>query len=102
MKDGNKQVRVRRDDLWLMLLSMVRYSMGRSSYIVGSTRTALARHGRDLEPHQRAQVVREIRASLAERERDGKTLGMDMDHREWTVCADEVEQMDKAVLRRRR
>ena len=94
MKDGNKQVRVRRDDLWLMLLSMVRYSMGRSSYIVGTTRTALARHGRDLEPHQRAQVVREIREALAERERFGETLGAETDHREWAVCADEVEQMD--------
>ena len=95
MTDGNKLMKVRRDDLWLMLLSMVRYSMGRSSYIVGTTRTALARHGRDLEPHQRAQVVREIREALAERERDGKPLGMEMDHTEWKVCADEVEQMDR-------
>lgn len=77
------------DTMWTLLICTMRYAMGRSSYIVGSTIDLIRRHAASLTQAQRDQMISEVREELALRERLGKTLGMDMDHRAWTRFANQ-------------
>lgn len=81
---------VRPDDLWTLLLCTVRYAMGRQTYIVSLAGDMVRRYGGSLRPEQVAQIGREIRDALAFEERLGRTLGADMDHREWQRLASEL------------
>ena len=78
------------DDLWTMLLSTVRYAMGRQTYIVGLTCDMVRRYGGSLTFEQTAQIGREIREEVERAERLGRTLGADFDHREWVRLAGEL------------
>ena len=78
------------DHLWPLLLCTIRYAMGRSSCIVGDACDYYRTYRAHLAPHQRAQIGREILEALRFEEGLGKTLGMDMDHREWRRLAQEI------------
>ena len=70
-------------DLWLMLLSMVRYSLGRRSYIVSSCCECLDKYGDSLLPAQKGQIRREICEELSRYELLGLTCGDECDHMTW-------------------
>lgn len=78
------------DHLWPLLLCTIRYAMGRSSCIVGDACDYYRAYRSGLTPWQRAQVGREIAEALDLEERLGRTLGHDMDHREWRRLAQEI------------
>jgi hypothetical protein len=71
-------------DMWLMLLSMVRYALHRSSYIVGDACEMVLRFRGYLTSSQVAQIAREVSDTLEKAESVGATVGMKMDHETWT------------------
>jgi hypothetical protein len=83
------------DDFWHLVLQSVRYCMGRMSYAVGVCCDMVRSYAKHLKPHQVAQIAREIREEVDRAEKDGRTLGMDFDHRAWkelvTWCDAHVE-----------
>jgi len=75
---------VQPDDFWPLVLSAVRYTLGRSSYAVGwASSDLLDRYGSHLTTDQLRQLEREIREALRFAEYDGRTLGGRCDHRAW-------------------
>lgn len=68
-------------DFWIMLLSTVRYSFGRSSYIVSECLELIEKY--KLEESQRTQLHREISDELDRAVRFGTFLGDETNHRIW-------------------
>ena len=84
--------RVTDSELWLMLLSMVRYSMGRSTYIVDDACQLVMKFRNRLKPEQVQQIAKEVAEAAQRAENDGVTLGMEIDHARWKRL---VEQLRK-------
>lgn len=70
-------------DLWMLLLSTVRYSMGRSTYMTSYAVDLVCRYEQSLQTAQLMQIAEEIEMELLRAENAGRTLGMDMDHDSW-------------------
>lgn len=71
-------------EMWLLLLSTVRYAMGRSSYIVSDACGMVRRYAPQcLTRGQIAQVGREVREAVRLATEAGGTLGHAMDQAEW-------------------
>lgn len=83
-------------ELWLMLLSTVRYAMGRSSYIT-STAADLVRQFRSRLTAERVQqIAREVQKDLEIAESTGRTLGHDCDHRGWKKLVEDLTKKGEA------
>ena len=74
---------VRIEDLYSMLVSSVRYAMGRKTYVVGETCDIVRRYRKHLREDQAMIIVRDIQRELDMVERMDFTLGHDQDHRQW-------------------
>jgi hypothetical protein len=70
-------------DLYSMLVGQVRYSLGRSSYIVGDACSQVRRYWRHLREGERAVIGRDVVEELARYERMGRTCGDACDQSEW-------------------
>jgi len=70
-------------DLYSMLVGQVRYSLGRSSYIVGDACSQVRRYWRHLREGERAVIERDVAEELARYERMGSTCGDPCDQSEW-------------------
>lgn len=80
------------DDMWLLLLSTIRYSLGRSSYIVSTCRILYDNYKAYLTIEQRRQIAREVDAELRRCEDRWTTLGMEVDHRTWRQLVTHIDQ----------
>lgn len=80
-------------DIWLMLLSTIRYSMGRTSYIVGTCESLLTTYGQAFTASQLRQIDEEINQYLRE------TCGMPRDIiATWERIANRALIMEQAAL----
>jgi len=79
----NHVPRVAPPDLWVMLLSTVRYSMGRMTYMSNLAGELVIGYAKYLTKMQLEQIVNEIEGELLRCARTNVTLGMDMDDRAW-------------------
>jgi hypothetical protein len=82
---------VAEQDMWVMLLSTIRYAMGRSSYITGLSCDLVKTYEKYLRKEQLEQIRREILEELRRHEEAGATLGMQMDHDGWTKFAADLQ-----------
>jgi hypothetical protein len=73
-----------------MLVSSVRYAMGRRSYIVGQTCDMVRRYRDYLKPTEIQVIARDIGEELDRAKRMNETLGMEMDHKEWVKLLEEL------------
>lgn len=73
-----------------MLVSAVRYALGRSTYITSWTAEAVAKAWPDLTLNARAIILRDVQDALDAAAAAGKTVGMDMDHRAWVGLLESV------------
>jgi hypothetical protein len=74
---------IRTEDLWTMLLSTIRYSMGRRSYVTGLTSDLVKLYSQYLEPTELDQIKREVSKEIEVSEQGGRTLGDPPDHEIW-------------------
>ena len=73
--------------LYLLLVSAIRYALGRSTYIVGSTCETVRAFWPHMTEVNREVLLRDVEEELVRVVRDGRTLGMQMDHDEWSRLA---------------
>lgn len=85
-------MRVDKLDLWVLLLSTIRYSMGRATYMPGLCRDMLNRYHGALTSAQLNQIAEEVRSELRLHERLGHKLGHDCDHKTWIAVAEDAER----------
>lgn len=71
------------DDLWVMIVSTIRYSLGRATYMPGWACEIYQRYKIHLTPDRRKQIYDEVRGEIDRAERNDKLLGMDFDHKQW-------------------
>lgn len=77
-------------DLWLFVICTVRYSMGRTSYVVSEACGMVRRYRKKLKPEQVKKIADEVAYELTMQEKLGATLGHDIDHREWKKLVEEL------------
>lgn len=76
-------VMILRKHLAIMLISTVRYSLGRATYMVGVTCDMVREYAHKIPRASLQVLLRDIATEIDRHERDGRILGHDMDHREW-------------------
>lgn len=74
---------VRNEDLWILLISTVRYSMGRQTYMTSVAPELCLKYRAALSDDQVRQIREEVMSQLSSAEARGGTLGADMDHKSW-------------------
>lgn len=78
-----------------MLISAVRYALGRQSYIVKDTCDFVRLHRFELSENCRRIIIRDIDEALAMYHNLGETCGMECDERQWMrlleVLVDELD-----------
>lgn len=84
-------INLKPDEMFLLLVGAVRYALGRSTYIVSSTCSLIRRHLKDLSYAHKLVLSRDIQSALDHAHREGHTLGMDMDDREWKEILEELK-----------
>lgn len=74
---------VARDHLFSLLVSSVRYALGRSSYVTSLTCGMVTAYAKHLRTHEIEVIIRDIAAELDVAVRKDKHLGMRCDHNDW-------------------
>lgn len=80
-------------DMWVMLLSTVRYSMGRRTYMSSLAGDLLFRYEKYLTTQQLIQVADEIWKELLLQASLGQTLGDDCDDKAWRETVSNLEKL---------
>lgn len=75
-------ISVDNDDLWTMLISTIRYSMGRMTYMPGYCVDLYQSYKSALTVNQIYQIRDEVFRETRDVE-DGRLLGMECDHKTW-------------------
>lgn len=71
------------NDMWILLLSTVRYSMGRQTYMSSLAWELVDTYNQALTDDQLRQIIVEIQDALTTHESLGSTLGSGIDHESW-------------------
>lgn len=82
-------MQVSNEDMWTMLLSTFRYSLGRSTYITGVCVDLFKRYKFALTDMQQKQIVDEVRREISSADLSGRTVGMVCDHDIWRAFVEE-------------
>jgi hypothetical protein len=80
------------EDLWVMFLSTIRYSMGRRTYMSGYCEMMYKSYSKYLNKEQKVQIAHEIRLEVERCELSKKTLGGEVDHRYWKNLWHQIER----------
>lgn len=92
---------VTNNNMWVLLLSTIRYSMGRRTYMSTLAPELVMDYWEYLSTDQLDQIRKEVEKEL-ERDRDNPGwMGMEFDRDSWkyfvVICAEEVERRDTDV-----
>jgi hypothetical protein len=77
------EVAISKIELWIFLNSLLRYSMGRRSYIVSYTCELIEKYNQSLTKQQLTQMKEELERELESCEAVKVTLGDECDHITW-------------------
>jgi hypothetical protein len=80
---SQENVTVLPDDAWVLLLSTVRYSMGRRTYMTELAPTLVLRYATALTDDRLRQIGSEVNEALTRALSMGGTLGSVEDHKLW-------------------
>lgn len=75
-----------------MLISAVRYALGRQTYVVQETTQYLLHCLHKFDEGVRAVIIQDIRDAVERAEARGTTLGMDIDHDDWKRVLDRFHE----------
>ena len=85
--------KVNNNDMWVLLLSTIRYSFGRRTYMSSLSGELVLRYKHFLTKQQLEQIAEEIENELKLSEAQGVTLGMDIDHRAWQTTLRQIREV---------
>lgn len=91
MSESNERVAVSVDDLGTMFICMVRYSLGRSTYVTSDCSLLYDKFRHKLTHFQKRILARDISEDLKRAEARGEFLGMRTDHEGWRQLLAEIE-----------
>ena len=80
-------------DLWALLLSTVRYSMGRRTYMTSYAPELVKRYGQNLSKAQLIQIANEVAAELKRETNHSGYLGDSCDVDNWTKFEKDCRKM---------
>lgn len=83
-----------KNDMWVLLLSTVRYSLGRSTYMTSLAPELVEKYHEYLEEFQLRQVEREIVQELRMYRRMGKKIS---DHSTWLKWAMRLNRIRRKI-----
>jgi len=83
---------VSHEDLYQMLVSHVRYAMGRRSYITACAVEAVKRYWQHLEAGERGVILRDVREELSRHERLKALLGDKCGHDGWVALVEWMQE----------
>ena|SRR3990167_6170259 len=86
-------VEISKQDIWIMLFSTIRYSMGRTSYMPWFCKDLMTRYSGCLEKFQVEQIGDEIKTELRLAKNVGNCLGSKYDHEIWEETVDLIEKV---------
>lgn len=78
-----KNASVPPNTMWCLLLYTVRYAMGRMSSAPSDAADWVRQYRKHLTAQQIEQIAEEVETELRICEHQGRTLGMDCDHKVW-------------------
>jgi hypothetical protein len=78
------------DDMWTLLLSTVRYSLGRSTYMTAYSVGMVVKYEACLETYQLRQISKEIRDEIEQYEAAGRRIP---DYSTWRQGAQEIDRL---------
>lgn len=84
-----------KNDMWILLMSTIRYSMGRRTYMSSLAGELVVKYKNYLTKQQLIQIMEEIRKELRLVEIVGCYLGSQIDHEAWKITADAIEELIK-------
>lgn len=79
-------------DMWHLLLSAIRYAMGRATYIVGDTCEMVTRYQASLTVQQLRQIRKEVSTELERATDAGRFLGHECDHTRWEALVRDLDE----------
>ena len=82
------------EDMWVLLVSTIRYALGRKSAAVGLCEDLLVKYGPCLTPYQRRQALDEIRGELQLAHTLDGFLGDSANDEIWCRIAERLEKGD--------
>lgn len=74
-----------------MLVSAVRYALGRSTYITADTSDSVRGAWPHLSDNARGNIIRDVEREMNDADAAGRPLGMDVDHRVWVSLLDDMK-----------
>jgi hypothetical protein len=77
------KIEINKEDLFVLLLSTVRYSLGRMSYMPSYACELVLKYQEHLTDEQVAQIYEEVTIELESYEKANRFLGMECDHQTW-------------------
>jgi hypothetical protein len=86
------------NDMWILLGSTIRYSMGRRTYMSSLAPELVLKYKEYLTSEQMLQISKEIERETKSYEKSNRTLGSDFDHISWKEFAVKIR---KAKRRKR-
>lgn len=94
-------------DTQLIILSAVRYAMGRQTYIVSVTCDWVRHHWNIIDDRTRELIKRDINEAIAEHNRKGQNdgapwtgrLGMEMDYKDWVKLSEWIGEQNNGNRR---
>jgi len=86
---------VDKNDMWILLMSTIRYSMGRRTYMSSLAGELVIKYRNYLTKDQLTQIVGEIRKELELVENSGCFLGDGVDHEAWKKTVSAIERLIK-------
>ncbi len=87
-----------RNDLYLMLVSTLRYSMGRQTYMVAETCRLVQKYWKFMDAGMREVLIRDLAQELERVEQRGNFLGSDFDHNDWATLLINLRQRQEEGL----
>jgi hypothetical protein len=94
-KRSKHAIEITQDDLFTVVVALVRYSLGRRSYVVGQACDLVKHYGPMLAPGELEVVRRDIAEELNRTESRNATLGDKCDHESWKRLVAWIEQQQR-------
>ena len=82
------QVAVEKQDIFPLLLYVLKYSLGGMSYIVYDAISFVKKYHKSLTSNQLRDLASEVREAIQEADRTKTTVGLDFDQKMWTNFLD--------------
>lgn len=84
-------IEISQDELSLFLICLLRYALGRRSYVVTDATLKIEKYFHKLTVWERDRVIQEIQEALDAANRGNRHVGDKIDHDAWEACVERLK-----------